>query len=293
MPKSRSGDDPLAHSRDLLNRHLDFLQRQCRRAVHRLAGGSAPGPGMDLENDSLELFNRVLDRIQRNDFAFIRHFDQRSRFTTYLTAMVARQAVDLVRQRRGRDRARERARALGKLGLLLFNKIISNGLAVPQALQELRKEENLPADLDAQLAGMADHILRGRGDPRPVVIPLDATLHAPDSAVASPEELALEEERRERISAAVACLRRNLSGSELLLLRLRFPPEPPDRPFTAEAIANLMGISRKAVYRRLDRLLPRCRMILHDAGINEEDLFPDGEGNWAPPVRPNTGSIVP
>lgn len=291
-PPPQQPADEIHQARELLNRHLQFIESQCRRAMRRMASGMGTAPGLDLENDSLELFNLVLDRIQTNDFAFIRRFDQRARFTTYLTTLISRQAVEMVRRRRGRSRARQRAESLGQLGIRLFEKIFSQGLRVPEALREMLRE-NQPAASEQRLAQMAEHIV-GRGGMSPIIISMGDLPEPADTFASSPETLFLERERNERILAAVSLLHRNLTGTEKILLRLRFPPDPQSPPGKAAEIASLLGLSRKAVYRRLDRLLPHCRALLQQAGIQFNDLFPGPEkGNSSAEARPSKGRTMP
>lgn len=283
-------DDASRKSRDLLNHHLDFIQSRCKLAIHRLAAGRRTLPAIDLENESLELFNLVIDRIRENDYAVIRRFNHRARFTTYLTALIARQAVERIRCLKGRDRSRERAEALGHLGIRLFEKIVSQGIKVPDALQEIMRE-NFAGISEQRLAQMADHILGQRHMPAAVIISMGELPDRPEPSGTTPESTALEKERREQIAVAVSLLRQKLSGTEWLLLRLRFPPDPQLPARKAGEIASLLGISRKAVYRRLDRLLPYCRSILEKASIESRQLFPQPQGNSFSAVRPNQGGI--
>ncbi|HDP94806.1 MAG TPA: sigma-70 family RNA polymerase sigma factor [Candidatus Aminicenantes bacterium] len=283
-------DNASRESRDLLNHHLDFIQSRCKLAIQCQAAGSRTLPGIDLENESLELFNLVIDRIRKNDYAVIRRFDRRARFTTYLTTLIARQAVERIRRRKGRTRTRERAESLGRLGIRLFEKIVSQGLGVPDALREMM-HESLPGMTEQRLTQMANHILGQRSMPPTVIISMGEMPDCPEPSGVTPESAAFEKERQARITAAVSLLRSRLSGTEWLLLRLRFPPDPRSPARKASEIASLMGISRKAVYRRLDRLLPHCRTILRKAGIDFCDLFSQPQGNSFDGVRPNQGSI--
>ncbi|MBN1196921.1 MAG: hypothetical protein JXA62_05905 [Candidatus Aminicenantes bacterium] len=283
-------DDASRKSRDLLNHHLDFIQSRCKLAIQRMAAGRGTRSDIDQENESLELFNLVIDRIRENDYAVIRRFNHRAHFTTYLSALIARQAVERIRRLKGRDRSRERAEGLGRLGIRLFEKIVSQGIKVPDALREMMLE-NLPGITEQRLSQMADHILGLHRMQPAVIISMSEMPDRPEPSGTTPESTALERERRERIAGAVSLLRRRLSGTEWLLLRLRFPPDPQMPARKASEIASLLGISRKAVYRRLDRLLPCCRSILEKAGIESHELFPQPQGNSFTAVRPNQGSI--
>lgn len=291
-PQLDSVADTSMTSRDQLNNHLGYIESQCRRAVRRLSGGSPAFSEIDLENESLELFNRVIDRVRENDYAMIRRFDGRSRFTTYLTALISRQAVEEIRRRRGRSRARQRAQTLGRLGLNLFEKIFSRGLNISEALREMQMEKN-PGISEEQLLRMTDHIIGRNGVPSPFIISMGEPPDCPDSSGRTPENLALEREQREQLSEAVNLLRRELSGSDRLLLRLRFPPDMESSPRKASEIATMLQISRKAVYRRLDRLLLRCRTILEKSELSCTDLIPPQRGNSSFRVRPSNRRNTP
>ena len=274
---------------DLLNSHLEFIESQCKRAIQHMAMRSGRFSDIQLENDSLELFNQAIDLIRQDDFAFIRRFDHRSRLTTYLTAMISRKAVDLVRRKRGRSRARERAQAHGRLGMQLFQKIFARGMGVPAAIQELLSETN-PSLLPDQVRDVATHIIGKDGIPAPIVIRLPQAEEDNIASGHSPEWTALEADRRKRILDAIQQLDFQLTGRERLLLKLRFPVEPEAGTRPAGEIAITLGISRKAVYRRLDRLLEKCRGIITDSGMNAADLEPPHTGNPLPLSDPKQGS---
>lgn len=263
-----------------LNSNLEFIERQCRKAIHHMSSKSGRFSDIQLENDTIELFNRIVDLVRRDDFAFLRRFNGRSKLSTYLSAMVSRQAVDLVRRRRGRSRARERAQAHGQLGLQLFQKVFSQGMGLQSAISELLKEVSPPPPPRDRILQIADHIVGQDGMPSPMIIPMPENMENLVASGDSPELSELEQERRSRVHAAMQELDSRLTGGERFLLRLRFPLESEEigtRP--AAEIAITLGVSRKAVYRRLDRLLEKCRGILKSLDLDPGDLIQVQGGN--------------
>jgi hypothetical protein len=111
-----SGD----HAR-LITDNLAFIEKHCRRAVLRTmtTGAGAPDDGVAgslsrdgiiLDNQADELLNEVLDRLKADNFKALREFKGRAKLTTYITTIISNLIIDLARQKKGRSRARERAK---------------------------------------------------------------------------------------------------------------------------------------------------------------------------------------
>jgi DNA-directed RNA polymerase specialized sigma24 family protein len=46
-----------------------------------------------------------------------------------------------------------------------------------------------------------------------------------------------------------------------------------EKPKEIDQIAQLLGLTKKAVYNRLGRVLKKCRDLIIDSGIKYHDLF--------------------
>jgi len=242
-------DKPLASQEydRLIHQHIPFIEGQCRRAVVKLAGFGHPAVlHIGLENESLELFNQVLDRLRQDDHKVLRQFKGSARLSTYLTAIISHQAVDSIRKKLGRKRETEKERD-------------SDGDKLPN----VKPGRMRPGD-----AGLPEgQTLIRQG----FQVQQSGEIIIPDTRE-NPEELTIETQRHEKIAELVAGILSGLSGQEQLILRMRFPSGQ-EAPKEIEQIARLLNISRKAVYHRLERLLKKCRQTLLQKGISSHDFF--------------------
>lgn len=248
MDKIETDNPPVSGEYDrLIHRHIPFIESQCRRAVVKLAGFGHPAAlNIGLENESLELFNQVLDRLRQDDHKVLRQFKGSARLSTYLTAIISHQAVDSIRKKLGRKRE------TGK-----------NGDCAGDKLPNVKPGRLRPGD-----AGLAeDQTLIRQG----FQVRQSGEIVIPDTRE-NPEELTLETQRREKMAEVVADILSGLGGQERLILRMRFPSGH-ESPKEIEHIARLLNISRKAVYHRLERLLKKCRHTLLQRGVSSHDFF--------------------
>ena len=87
--------------RDIINSNIEFINRQCLKAVG-LKFVDLYNIPVDIGNEGDKLFNRVIDKLTKDDFRLIRRFEGRSKLTTYLTTIISRTAIDMIREKRGR-----------------------------------------------------------------------------------------------------------------------------------------------------------------------------------------------
>lgn len=282
---------------EMINRHFSLIERQSYRAVRKQLrrSGLAENP-VNIENEALELSNRVLDVLQEDDYKVLRSFKGDAKLSTYITAIVARKAVDMVRKKLGRNRQKERAAAYGEVGLLVLERMIMKGESAERLLPEVKTLPNAPQS-PGELERIALEIGSGSnipnspaptgsnenpavkegftvktgenadGEPRREVV-------VPDPRQ-GPRDLAHQQERSRDMRAAVTHVLSQLSGEERIILRMRFPTgdRPPQK---AKHIAGVLGISEKAVYKRIDRLLKKCRQILEQKGVDVNELLKPG-----------------
>ncbi|BCG47820.1 hypothetical protein GEOBRER4_n2669 [Citrifermentans bremense] len=276
----------------LITDNLGYIEKQCRRAVlQSMTGAGGDGftagsdDGLDLENQSDELLNEVLDRLREDDFKALREFKGKAKLTTYLTTIVANLVIDLVRQKKGRSRARERARELGEVAERLYELVYHRGCTLSQAHSHLEVDHGIREPLEA-LQGMLEKI-RGRGarsqmllasDPEEVWL-VPGTRVAVDDEVEfvvpdprkDAEAVLIETQRESGARQAVQDLLAGLDGEERFLLRLRFPTDG-STPMSFKEIGKLVGATENGVDARIRRILVRFRESLLRRGLTLKDL---------------------
>ncbi len=237
--------DQNSYLRDLINKNIKFINRQCLNTV-KIKSGSFLKSSFDVENEADRLFNTVLDKLSENDFGILRRFEGRSKITTYLTTIIARTAIDMIRARAGRER--------------------TSGIDGPDGKLVVIKKRKLP---DSEGTPVKEGIYSGeRGE---YIVPDNADV---------PEIKALKSDSENKMNIVISEMLSVLSGEERLLLRMKFPEESDRKPLSTAEIAILLGISRKGVYNRIERLLKKCRIIMTDAGVSLEDfVFGEFTGN--------------
>jgi RNA polymerase sigma factor (sigma-70 family) len=286
--KKKEGEETTVY-REMINENFALIERQCFRAVKRqLKGHSKLDTLVNIENEALELSNLVLDTLQRDNYRVLRQFKGNAKLSTYIITIVARQAVDMVRKKLGRSREKERAQRYGKTGMLIYEKIIRQGRPVSDVYRELKAGEGIPGSLEA-FETIARKIKGKKNNPpsplemeaNPVVkegILLKVEGNEKEEVVipdthSDPQELLMEGQRKQRLGQVVGEAIAQLSGEERMLLRMRFPADGEERPRKVEQIAKLLGISLKAAYKRIDRLLKKCRRLLEQEGVSIDELL--------------------
>jgi RNA polymerase sigma factor (sigma-70 family) len=282
-------EEETAVYREMINEHFALIERQCFRAVKRqLKGHSKLNTLVNIENEALELSNLVLDTLQRDNYHVLRQFKGNARLSTYIITIVARQAVDMVRKKLGRSREKERARRYGKLGLLIYEKIIREGRTVSAAYPELTACDGITESMEEVETILRKIKGRKSNPPSPLetganpVVKEGLSLKAdgsekeevviPDTH-SDPQELLMKEQQNRKVEEAVRETIAQLSGEERMVLRMRFPAGEGEPPRKIEQVSKLLGISQKAAYKRIDRLLKKCRRLLEEKGVSSHDLL--------------------
>ena len=247
--------DQNSYLRDLINKNIKFINRQCLNTV-KIKSGSFLKSSFDVENEADRLFNTVLDKLSENDFRILRRFEGRSKITTYLTTIIARTAIDMIRARAGRERTSEK----------------TSGIDGPDGKLVVIRKGKMP---DAEGTPVKDGIYSGeRGE---YIVPDKTNV---------PEIKALKSDSEDKMNIVLSEMLSALSGEERLLLRMKFPEESDSKPLSTDEIAIMLGISHKGVYNRIERLLKKCRIILTDAGVSLEDfVFGEFTGNVRHMIR--------
>jgi RNA polymerase sigma factor (sigma-70 family) len=281
--KSASSQEDTPDYARLIVDHLPNIERQCRRAAE------PPGhyrSDADVDNEADHLLTEVLDHLKADDFKVLREFRGNAKLTTYLTTVISNLVVDIIRTRKGRSRAADRARELGPVAEQLHKMVYGLGYSLPDAHGHLVLSHGIGESED-ELREMLQHI-RGKdgitnsgtsGWPyqgREALVDDEVEVIIPDPAKGADEQLIdnMREQKRDQI---IGALMEGLSGEERFILRLRFPATENEAVKSIHEIAALTGQTEKAVDNRLRRILMRCRETLLGRGLSLDDLICVGE----------------
>lgn len=266
--------------------NLEFIERQCRRAVARgMPANDDYAEAVNLDNEADEALVEALDRLKANDYRALREFQGTAKLTTYITTIIANLVVDIVRARKGRSRARERAQDMGDTAIRLHDMVYTRGLSVANAQVALEVNFGIrePLDLLHDLLGR----MRGRAESQ-VHVPDGSAWLAPGQKIvddnggvevevadphATVEKQIMNRQRQVLARQTVEELRRSLTGKERFMVQLRFPADEDEKPKTMREIGELVGLSEKAVDTCIRRILKRYREMMLRRGLALDDLI--------------------
>ena len=260
---------------DIINEHLKFIEKKCFRS---LQGNPNRSHDIELENDALKLFNTVLDKLRENNYKILRNFKGKAKLTTYLTTIISYQAIDLIRQRRGRDQKKARAKKAGKIAEMIYNLVFKNGRGERDAYEELKiskdfkgsfeEFEKLVLTIKGKESKVIDLNSGGVAVKRGFRLKNKDSFEVPDIK-ADPELIYLKENRQNRIKKMVGEVVAGLSGEQRIILRMRYPADESKQSMQINEIAEILNLSKKAVYNRLERILKKCKGKFSKEALDE------------------------
>lgn len=270
----------------ILHENLGFIEKQSYLIVKKNFADSfktGDSEKLEIENRSLELSNVVLDTLRKEDFKILKNFNGRSKITTYLTVIISRKFVDIIRVKMGRSREKERAKEYGDLGLRVYKSIFVEKNSINEFYNIVIHENEKKITLD-KIEEIVDKIKgKKRYDKNDLEnfpeSPVKKGIHANEGEVLvkdknkTPEYQMISEEKEKTINKNLELILSKLTAEEKFIIKLRFFNEEDDKKKRVEIISNLLNINKKAVYKRVDRILKKCKKILDKNGINTNDLF--------------------
>jgi RNA polymerase sigma factor (sigma-70 family) len=268
---------------ELIHQHIEFIEKQCFKAVRMKRTAISPRQDIELENDALELSGRVMDTLSENNFRVLRQFKHKSKLTTYLTTIIANQAVDMIRRKKGRNREKERAGEYGNMGLQVYQKTVVQGLSNERAYQEL-KNDGRPSLSESEFLEIASRISGSARNPGNIPNPDDNLIRmgsqdsqtgeiiSPDN-LSNPEDTSIRKDREQHMDQLLRDTINELNGEDKLIISMRFPANPDQEAERIDSIAAALGISSKAVYKRISRILKKCRQHIEKRGLNIHDIL--------------------
>ncbi len=238
------------HGEELFSQHFRQIEGIVRgvAAQHRLSA-----------DDRQELHSLVMLKVARDDFAILRRFQGKSRWSTYLTVITQRLLLDRRVKEWGRWRPCALARRLGPMAVELDRRINRDGLEAAEAVRELSSRGLL--ETTAELERLAELIPRR---PRRRFLHGDKHLKILVDREQADRRVVAAERRRAAgdLKSALAGALRDLPSHERDLLGLRF-----GRGWTVRRIAASRNLEERPLYRRFEHILRRLRRRLEGVGL--------------------------
>lgn len=243
-------DCTMSEPSDLLLSRLPVIENVIT-AICRRKGMSA---------DAVEEFAaEVRYRLVKDDYAILRAFAGRSRFETYIAAVLHRLLLDYRNHEWGKWHDSAEAVRLGQVAIDVERCIHRDGRSIDETLVLLhdRYTELTRIEIEQLLVRLPPRTRRTRVD-------LDEAGELP----AAPERHDVtRSETAARISAAVRSFIDGLPEDDQLILRLRF-----DADMTVAEIARSMRLDQPLLYRRLYKHYRDLREVLARAGLGARDV---------------------
>jgi DNA-directed RNA polymerase specialized sigma subunit len=165
---------------------------------------------------------------------------------------------------------------------MIYEKVILQGCSLEEIYPELKSSADIfqsQEELETiaeKIKGKKNSLTFSNGD-NPVVkngaiVDEDGDYIIPDKKN-DPEELLIEEQRKQKLGEVIKEIIAQLNGEERIILRMRFPANDEEKTGKVEQIATVLGISEKAVYKRIARVLHKCKNLLDQKGVAVNDLL--------------------
>ena len=239
----------------LLIDHLGWIDKasaaMCRRS------GMTP-------RDSEEFASWARLRLIEDDYSILRKFRNESKFSTYLTVVLAMLFRDYRVHHWGRWRPSAAAQRLGNVAVALELLVYRDGMKLDQAVNVLRV--NAGVDLTERDLRAIFAQLPRRTPVRPTETG-SALLEATESQQHADDDLSSDEAAREKtqIDLALSTALHSLRPEDQLILRLRYW-----EGLGVAEISRILDLPQKPLYRRVERLLEELRARLETAGVSAE-----------------------
>lgn len=264
----------------LITDNLEYIEHQCRKAC-----GAYLNQDITTDNYADELLLELIEHLKAFDFKRLRQFEGRANIRTYIAVLISNLIVDLVRSKRGRGKERERAKEFGEIGERLYDLIIRRGYTTAEACEALKTSYSIDLSF-SELAAIAEKI-RGRPKSSQKVVVEDVSSRKVNPApfvdvdgeivIAdprhNPEEEILSRRRDELAKNVLSELSGLLSGEDKLIFRMKFPLNDEEVPKKNADIARMVGMSEKAVEKRVTKILSKFKKLILNRGLSLDDFI--------------------
>lgn len=246
-----------ADASQLLTENLAVIQRAIAFAARRNRLDAS---------DAEEFSSIVMLRIVENDYAILRAYEALSSFSTFISIVVQRMALDYRIHEWGKWHTSAEAKRIGPLAIALEQLLHRDGRTIEEARTLLAsKHGGLTL---AELQAIAERLPVRAVRPRNVA--LEEAEWAAVARTSDVEERVMAAERRqtsERVSSIMSSVIARLPEDQRLVLQLRF-----EGGMTVAQIARSLGVDQKLTYRQIERSMRDLRKELEQRGISAADL---------------------
>jgi RNA polymerase sigma factor (sigma-70 family) len=247
-------DWPMSEFSQLLERELPLIEK-ITNVICRRSGMSAD----DIEEFTAE----VKLRLVKNDYAILRAYERRSRFTTYIATVIRRLLIDYRRHHLGKWHDSAEAQRLGRLGVDVERAMLRDGRTIQETLTLLReKHPGVTIDEIERIARLLPAKIRHK------LVPIDEAESIQSRGEA---DRVVHMDMAARISAVVCSFIDGLPRDEQLIFRLRF-----DCDMTVAQISRSLHRDQQVLYRLLYKHFDALRAELTKVGVDAravEDLI--------------------
>lgn len=263
--------------RQLFFQNYEFIKKQCYKICGKNRGVSSLPHGtedlLDFGNQTIHVdsinridpeifFNEALAHLTADDYKVLRKFKNRCKITTYITTIISRLLIDIKRKHEGRNRAKERAREIGPLREKVHELVFEKGYSVDEAYEYLRAAENITESFE-DIQMMVEK-MRGRQRSGFPQMPVTGN---------NPERELMIKQKEELTKKVLDEVLSDLGNEEKLVIRMRFPLSEDEEPKDLSEIAQILGITTKAVDSRIRRILAKCKERMLKYGLSFDDFI--------------------
>jgi RNA polymerase sigma factor (sigma-70 family) len=271
------------------NDNYQYIKKQCYKAceIYKRKSSSVthvseghPGfeeqlmhVGSSGEIDGETLFNELLDRLTANDYKVLREFKKQSKITTYFTTIISHLVIDIQRKHKGRSRAKERAKAMGPIGEKLYELVLEKGFPVQEAYEYLKENHHI-TETPEEIEALVDKI---RGRPRASKGPTESSGQTNKKSglvsKGNQEGDVIRKQTEALVKEVLNEVLSELSNEEKLMISMRFPLSEDEEPKNLSEIAQVLGITAKAVDSRLRRTLTKLKEKMLRRSLSFDDFI--------------------
>ncbi len=250
-------------------------------------------------DECAEFTQEVRVHLLEDDYAVIRKFEGRSKFSTYLQTVIMRLFHQWRVQQWGKWRPSAEARRLGEKAITLERLLTRDGFTLAEAVNFL----TTPGSSQYTVPELeAIYIRLPLRNPRPILVSDELLPDAASVAAEADDRIETRDQERTARHAASTMdgILEHMDAEDRLILQLRFW----DAQKVPE-IARTLRIDQKKLYKRLDKLFLTLRRGLEGAGLSKRevgtllsrgdqdihlDVFPKGEIPPPGPSHPTGGT---
>jgi RNA polymerase sigma factor (sigma-70 family) len=245
------------HPRRVFEDHLELIERVIAHVARK---GRLAGP------DAQDFASAAHVALMENDCAILARYDGRAPLDAYLAVVLHRLLCDERNRQLGRWRPSAEAKKMGDAGVLLETLLQRDHRPLREVAPIVAASHQtltLP-----EIESMAARLPDRRPPLRAVALDdvMEETLAGGDDAASR----VAEGEQRRIAETTAQVLRDAFSAMEVqdrVLMRMRFASS-----MTVSAIARIMGVPQRPLYRRIDTLLERLHRALDAAGIDASSI---------------------